>query len=439
MRHPIRLCIGIIFICFFSFAAKSQNSGYNMQREVEQTRHVRLQIKQAKAAMQKAEEQVLELPLQTTALAIASKRPIDYERLALKLDGVKYSLQADPDMPATGGRTYSNLLVFDKPVHELSWNASQLPADFYVVLIDGTMTVSQRSHVSHQHTALCDRPDAVNQSEWRAGLPAPDYTRQFSEVHNLIVHHSAGSNTATDYTQVVRDIYLYHTQEHGWSDIGYNYVVAQDGTIFKARDPAGGEQSDVKGAHFCGYNSGTMGVCMLGNYELVKVPQPQLDALAHLLTWKCKRDELNPEGVHSHPLNDQLGVIAGHRDGCATACPGDYLYQDLPAMRSQVAENLVNCGDIPVVEAPVDSLLQVVRVFPNPARTTQVNLALPTEWKDKVQKVELVSGNGAPQQASFALIKDNCLVTLPENAKAGLYLLHILVNDHWIYRKVVVR
>ena len=66
-----------------------------------------------------------------------------------------------------------------------------------------------------------------------------------------MVHHSAGSNTNSNYTQVVRDIYLYHTQVNGcWSDIGYNYLVAQDGSIYNGRDPGALEQDDVLGRSF---------------------------------------------------------------------------------------------------------------------------------------------------------------------------------------------
>lgn len=177
---------------------------------------------------------------------------------------------------------------------------------------------------------------------WRSGLPAPSYTRTFTDVSHLIVHHSAGSNSNSDYVQVVRDIYLFHTQVNGWSDIGYNYLVAQDGTIFSGRDPDGGAQDDVRGAHFCGANSGTMGVCVLGNYETTSPSEQSLQALQQILSFKADKNSLNPTGSDSHALGT-LNTISGHRDGCSTLCPGENLYAELTGIRMGVQARLDDC------------------------------------------------------------------------------------------------
>ena len=189
----------------------------------------------------------------------------------------------------------------------------------------------------------CEKPEAVSQSVWRQGLPEPQYQRDFNEVEHLIVHHSAGSNQASNYTEVVRNIYLYHTRVNGWSDIGYNYLIAPDGTLFAGRDPGVGEQDNVRGAHFCGKNSQTMGVCLLGDFSVVEPSLAALQRLEQLLSWKSLKEELNPLEAFSHPANPELEVIAGHRDGCATACPGDQVYQKLPELRLAIAANIVAC------------------------------------------------------------------------------------------------
>jgi hypothetical protein len=184
----------------------------------------------------------------------------------------------------------------------------------------------------------------IDQQVWREGLPEPDYERIIHDVGNIIIHHSATSNDLTDYTNVIRNIYLSHTQVNEWSDIGYNYVIAQDGTIYKGRDPDIFEQDNVMGAHFCSSNSGTMGICILGNYMDICPTQKSLDALINLLTWKAAKDSLNPYGTNAHPLNPDLHVIAGHRDGCSTLCPGDSLYENLGYLRQETSNKLRNCG-----------------------------------------------------------------------------------------------
>ncbi|UCH14776.1 MAG: N-acetylmuramoyl-L-alanine amidase [Bacteroidales bacterium] len=184
----------------------------------------------------------------------------------------------------------------------------------------------------------------IDQQIWREGLPEPDYERIIHNVRNIIIHHSATSNDLTDYTNVVRNIYLSHTQVNGWSDIGYNYVIAQDGTIYKGRDPGIYEQDNVMGAHFCSSNSGTMGICLLGNYVNIYPAQESLYALINLLTWKTGKDSLNPYGTSSHPLNPDLNIIAGHRDGCSTLCPGDSIYEMLGFTRQETSGKLKSCG-----------------------------------------------------------------------------------------------
>lgn len=183
---------------------------------------------------------------------------------------------------------------------------------------------------------------AVAQSEWRAGLPSPAYTRSFTAVTHVVVHHSAGSNSSTNYTQVVRDIYLLHTQVNGWSDIGYNYLIAQDGTIYTGRDPAGGEQDNVLGAHFCGSNSGTMGVCLLGDYMTADPSTATWDALQQITAYKMEKENLDPLEAYAHAFGE-LPAIIGHRDGCSTLCPGENVYEQLGELRISADLILQEC------------------------------------------------------------------------------------------------
>ncbi|MGB3616658.1 MAG: N-acetylmuramoyl-L-alanine amidase, partial [Catalinimonas sp.] len=210
----------------------------------------------------------------------------------------------------------------------------------------------------------CARPGTVPQSAWRAGLPPPDFTPVFTEVEHLIVHHAASSNALTDYENVVRNIYLFHTQSNGWSDIGYNFVIAQDGTIFEGRDGQGRVDDDnVRGAHFCGKNANTMGVCLLGNLSEVAPTDTALASLAALLRWKADLQGLDPlgSGVHPNGSTTLLANVAGHRDGCATECPGNLMYPRLPEVRTAVA---TPCDTVPT-EPPVPPVPSpVVGVYP---------------------------------------------------------------------------
>lgn len=212
----------------------------------------------------------------------------------------------------------------------------------------------------------CPKPSDIPQSVWRAGLPAPAGTRTISDVRHVVVHHSAGSNSDTDYVNVVRNIYLYHVNQNGWDDIGYNYVVAQNGSIFKGRDPQGaGDEDNIIGAHYCAKNTGTMGICVLGNYETVAPTNASVASLTDLITWKCAQENMLPEDEELHPKNtgSLLKHVVGHLNGCATECPGDSLYLLLPSIRTEVRQRMFLCAPA----AGISSSETAVYVFPNPA------------------------------------------------------------------------
>ena len=218
-----------------------------------------------------------------------------------------------------------------------------------------------RSRTAKEELTLdCTDPiEFVPQSTWREGLPVPDYTRSFHQVFHNIVHHSAGSNTNTNYAQVVRDIYIFHTQINGWSDIGYNYLIGQDGTIFAGRDPGTGSQDMVRGAHFCGANSGTLGICLLGNFETATPTSEAWASLESLLTFQLINQGLDPFDSFSHPLGT-LGSITGHREGCATLCPGENVFSQLQQLRFSLASMIEECQPMePTLSFEADTLVGV--------------------------------------------------------------------------------
>jgi hypothetical protein len=196
---------------------------------------------------------------------------------------------------------------------------------------------------SNPNTLVNPMPDGIiPQSVWRAGLAAPKPNPVSTSTRHAIVHHSAGSTFDTNYTAVVRSYYLLHTEVNGWDDIGYNYLIARDGSIYAGRDPqgaAGVTQDNVRGAHFCGKNENTMGVCVIGDFSSQPASAEARSALCNLLSWKFEKDGLNPLGSQAHPgpTDASLPRLAGHRDGCTTACPGNQLYSELFNIRQCVS------------------------------------------------------------------------------------------------------
>ena len=193
-------------------------------------------------------------------------------------------------------------------------------------------------------------PHIVTRSQWgadeRLKRTSGGCKRSFHPLRQLFVHHTAGSNRDYNGAPTMRAIYAYHVRSRGWCDIGYNFVIDWDGTIYEGRwarhylpwelhDSEDHRNHAVSGAHVADYNSGSVGISLMGNFQRVAPPRRMTRSLKKLLAWEVDRHGLNPEGTHRFN-GRRLKVIAGHRNAGSTSCPGNRLYARLPRMRTRV-------------------------------------------------------------------------------------------------------
>lgn len=213
----------------------------------------------------------------------------------------------------------------------------------------------------------CQQPERFGPENWRDGLSDPSPGRTEVIVKHCIIHHAASSNAQTDYTSVVRSIYLLHTQSNGWDDIGYNYLIAPNGQIYLGRDPLGAADEDnIQGAHFCAKNSGTMGICLIGDYTQISPSDSMMLSLNNLLSWKLNKEELSAYDEFPHPNSNSpmLGSIAMHREGCSTVCPGDSVALRIPETRIAVQSLIDDCTSA----GQIDKKLGSITIYPNPSQ-----------------------------------------------------------------------
>jgi hypothetical protein len=168
----------------------------------------------------------------------------------------------------------------------------------------------------------------------RRGRPKYANALRFS-----VVHHTAGSNTYTraQSAAIIRGIQRYHVRSNGWDDIGYNFLIDKFGQIFEGR--FGGIDRNVVGAHAQGFNEGSVGVALLGNYDAGAVTPAARSALVRLLAWRLDVAHIAPlsqlnwtsGGNPRFPtgLSITLRAVGGHRDTGFTSCPGARLYSEL--------------------------------------------------------------------------------------------------------------
>lgn len=160
--------------------------------------------------------------------------------------------------------------------------------------------------------------------------------RDFSVLREIYFHHSAGNPMQTPL-----EIDAEERAPGTYTMIPYTFLIGKDGTIYKGRP------IQFENAANLGRNAQSISVCVIGNFHPGSVgysghPSPQ-QVLAMM-----------DLALHLHQTYPQIIRTIGHRDVAkmfypdtlnpndpeygkySTACPGDNLYELLPALRQYV-------------------------------------------------------------------------------------------------------
>ena len=196
--------------------------------------------------------------------------------------------------------------------------------------------------------AQAGEPAIVSRAGWHANEEIVRAAPSFAPAVRLaIVHHTAGTNTYTraQAAAIVRGIEVYHVEGNGWNDIGYNFLIDRFGTVYEGR--AGGIERNVVGAHSEGFNSGTVGVALIGDFMDAAPPKAMQDALVKLLAWRLDVAHVDPlstvvftSGGNAKFRSGKLvtlRAISGHRDTGPSECPGNVAYALLPRIARRVS------------------------------------------------------------------------------------------------------
>lgn len=182
-------------------------------------------------------------------------------------------------------------------------------------------------------------PTIYSRAQWGADESIRNKSAlRYGTVSAGFVHHTVNAN---DYTEaqvpgILRSIYAYHVKSRGWSDIGYNFLVDRFGRIWEGR--YGGVDKNVVGAHTLGYNDYAFAMSAIGNFDVVQPPDVMLRAYGSLFAWKLALNGVNPASTAQQVGKKTFQAINGHRDAGSTACPGKYLYAQLPTIRAYAVE-----------------------------------------------------------------------------------------------------
>ncbi|MDQ7025192.1 MAG: peptidoglycan recognition family protein [Anaerolineae bacterium] len=192
-------------------------------------------------------------------------------------------------------------------------------------------------------------PQIVSRAEWGALVPDHEainefgfysednpegwfiYENELQDAYQTAIIHHAAFYEETD-LRTVKAIQDLHRIDRGWADVAYHFMVGRTGVIYEGRDWT------VRGTHVASYNTGSLGVCLLGNFMNQHPTDAQIASTRRLLIWVAYRL--------------QLSHIAAHRTfNALTQCPGDNLFSRLPEFAAAANLQIGTAGYIPPDEA----------------------------------------------------------------------------------------
>jgi N-acetylmuramoyl-L-alanine amidase/FlgD Ig-like domain len=205
---------------------------------------------------------------------------------------------------------------------------------------------SAAEHRALRSLSTAGSPPIVSRAVWGGNeLPRRSKPRYAPSVRFVVVHHTATSNdyTPDEAAAIVRAIDVYHVKGNGWDDVGYNFLVDRYGHVFEGR--YGGIARNVIGAHALGFNTGSVGIALIGNYLTARPTAVQLQALERLIAWRLDLAHIDPVSTLTYISNGSeryrrgtkvtLRAVSGHRDTGRTSCPGGTLYRQLDQIAVQ--------------------------------------------------------------------------------------------------------
>lgn len=123
-----------------------------------------------------------------------------------------------------------------------------------------------------------------------------------SRTDAIFVHCSA---TKPDMDIGVETIRMWHKQQ-GWLDVGYHFIIKRDGTVEEGRPV------NVVGSHVKGWNSRSVGVCLVGGVDEKGRPEANFTP-AQMHSLRTKLAELR--------VLYPLAAVMAHHDVAPKACP----------------------------------------------------------------------------------------------------------------------
>ena len=125
----------------------------------------------------------------------------------------------------------------------------------------------------------------------------------------IIIHHSLTKDSQTVSVGAIRN---YHIDINGWSDIGYHFLIED---LRGQTEIVVGRMPDRPGAHCRGNNLDSIGICVVGNFDLKHPPIQSWEKAVALVKYLKRVFKID--------------VVLGHNElNASKSCPGKYFDMD---------------------------------------------------------------------------------------------------------------
>lgn len=107
-------------------------------------------------------------------------------------------------------------------------------------------------------------PRIVSREEWKARKPVDITILPVKPTPYVVIHHGGIAKYCQDQetcSAIVRDYQNFHLDYRKWWDVGYNFIIGEDGNVYEGRG------WDRVGAHAPKYNNQSIGICVIGDFS----------------------------------------------------------------------------------------------------------------------------------------------------------------------------
>jgi N-acetylmuramoyl-L-alanine amidase len=142
------------------------------------------------------------------------------------------------------------------------------------------------------------------------------------KVEYLVIHHSLTKDGNVNDWEAIRK---YHINTNKWLDIGYHFGIEKINDKYIIQK---GRSEKTVGAHTKeqGMNKKSLGICVVGNFDLYEPDEKTFNLLIALCTQLCLKYKLSSDKIRPH------------NEYAPKSCPGKMFNMD--KLRKEVAKNL---------------------------------------------------------------------------------------------------